>query len=85
MNPESQLPADALAAIHENRKIEAIKLLRDHGNLGLKEAKEIVDSYAPEHPHLIASRQPKLETSLSRLVILGILLAALYALYRFFS
>ena len=85
MNPESQLPADALAAIHENRKIEAIKLLRDHGNLGLKEAKEIVDSYAAEHPHLIASRQPKLETSLSRLVILGILLAALYALYRFFS
>ena len=56
MNPESELPEDVLAAIHENRKIEAIKLLREHRNIGLKEAKEIVDAYAAEHPQLITSR-----------------------------
>ena len=84
MNPESELPEDVLAAIHENRKIEAIKLLREHRNIGLKEAKEIVDAYAAEHPQLITSSPLNVKTGLGRLVIVGILLAALYAVYRLF-
>ncbi len=85
MNQESELPEDVLAAIHENRKIEAIKLLREHRSLGLKEAREIVDAYASEHSHLITTRHYRVETGLGRLLIVFILLAALYAIYRLFS
>lgn len=85
MNQESELPEDVLAAIHENRKIEAIKLLREHRRLGLKEAKEIVDAYVAEHSPLITTRQPSVETGRGRLLIVFILLAALYAIYRLFS
>ena len=31
-----------------SRRIEAIKYLREHSDLGLKEAKDVVDRYAPE-------------------------------------
>ena len=85
MNPESELPEDVLAAIQENHKIDAIKLLREHRNLGLKEAKEIVDAYAAEHPHLSTGRRLNVESGLSRLVKVGILLSVLYAVYRLVS
>jgi hypothetical protein len=85
MNLESELPSDVLAAIHGNRKIEAIKLLREHRNLGLKEAKNLVEIYVAEHPNLITKRRPNVETGYGRLVVVGLVLTAMYAAYRFYS
>jgi ribosomal protein L7/L12 len=38
------LPAAAMSALQQGHKIEAIKLTREHYNLGLKEAKDLVDA-----------------------------------------
>jgi len=46
---DAQLPADVIAAIENNRKIEAIKLLRAHREIELKEAKDLVDDYMAIH------------------------------------
>ena len=50
MNSEVELPADVVAEIKANRKITAIKLLREHERIDLKEAKERVDAYLELHP-----------------------------------
>ena len=52
---KSKLPSDVLEALHANRKIEAIKLLREHQNIGLKDAKDIIDAYTAENSHLITN------------------------------
>ena len=55
--PASPAPADAssgadplLAAIHEGRKIEAIKIYRERTGLGLKESKDAVEALARGQP-----------------------------------
>lgn len=45
-----ELPPEALAALAENKRIEAIKIVREHYGLHLKEAKEKVDAYIGKHP-----------------------------------
>ena len=40
---DDELPEDVLAAIRAGNKLKAIKLLRQHRNLDLKAAKQIVD------------------------------------------
>ncbi|NQD91531.1 50S ribosomal protein L7/L12 [Pseudomonas sp. CrR25] len=52
----NEMPSDVVAALERGRKIEAIKLLRERRGLGLKEAKEAVELYTREHPHLHGSR-----------------------------
>jgi len=42
--PQGMLPTSVLDAVHRGNKIEAIKLLRAHSGLGLKEAKDAVDA-----------------------------------------
>lgn len=83
MNVESHLPADVLEAVHANRKIDAIKRLRKQRGIDLKEAKGIVDAYISEHPQLIRRRQPREESGLGRIVVVGIIVAAIYIAYRF--
>jgi len=39
------LPSAVLAALHQGNKIEAIRLLRQATGLGLKEAKDAIDSF----------------------------------------
>lgn len=51
-----EMPHEVVAALERGRKIEAIKLLRESRGLGLKEAKEAVELYVREHPHLRRSR-----------------------------
>ena len=80
--PAPELPAEVVAAIHAGRKIDAIKQLRAEHNIGLKEAKEIVDAYIEGHPGLEKTRGPKTETGLGRLVLIGVVIAVLYFLYR---
>lgn len=43
-----RLPASVIAALERNRKIDAIKLLRAERDIGLKEAKELVDAFVLE-------------------------------------
>ena len=42
--PASPLPPDVHAALQRGNKIEAIRLLREHTGLGLKEAKDAVEA-----------------------------------------
>ena len=80
-----ELPPDVIDAIHKNRKIMAIKLLRAHRNIDLKEAKDTIEAYISGQPELSTRRQPRVETGLGRLIVVGILLVVLYAIYRYFS
>jgi ribosomal protein L7/L12 len=48
-----ELSSQVKALLHAGQKIEAIKQLRLEQHLGLKEAKDIVDEYARQHPELI--------------------------------
>lgn len=84
MASDSELPEDVLAAIRANRKIDAIKLLREHRGLGLKEAKHIVDAYVLKHPSQAVHESPKAESGTGRLVLGVILLAMGYAAYRLY-
>jgi ribosomal protein L7/L12 len=45
-----KLPAEVLDALQQRRKIEAIRLLRERTGMGLKDAKEAVESYQRAHP-----------------------------------
>lgn len=45
-----ELPSEALAALAKGRRIEAVKIVREHYGLHLKEAKEKVDAYIGKHP-----------------------------------
>ena len=48
----SDLPGAAIAALHQGRKIEAIKVVRETTGLGLKDAKNLVESYISSRPDL---------------------------------
>lgn len=45
MSTEPQLPAKVLASLQRGNTLEAIKLLRESGGLGLKEAKDVIDRH----------------------------------------
>ena len=50
-DPMSQpLPAEVRAALEKGRWVEAIKLLRASGGMGLKEAKEVIDRQRANFP-----------------------------------
>lgn len=49
-NPE--LPAEAITALERGNKIEAIKHVRLAHNVGLKEAKDIVEQYVETSPDM---------------------------------
>jgi ribosomal protein L7/L12 len=46
------LPPAAILALQQGRKIEAIKILRSEQPMGLKEAKDAVDTYVRTQPQL---------------------------------
>jgi len=50
--PHDALPLEAVAALWRGRVIDAIKLVRQERNLGLKEAKDWVDAYVRSQPAL---------------------------------
>ena len=80
-----KLSSDVKNAIHANRKIDAIKLLRSQQKLGLKEAKDIVDAYMEENRHLIDHQRKGRESALGQLLIIVILGGIVYAAYKAFS
>ncbi len=58
IGPSAAFPPEVIAALHRGRKIEAIKLLRQHAGIGLKDAKDAIDAYQREqrrlYPHAVA-------------------------------
>lgn len=50
--PPPAPPPEAVAALHQGLKIDAIKITRSATGLGLKESKELVDAYVANHPDL---------------------------------
>jgi ribosomal protein L7/L12 len=85
MNSEIELPEDVVAEIEANRKVTAIKLLRKHMGIGLKEAKELVDAYIEKNPPASTPRVAKTDTGIGRIIILIIGVGAIYGLYKFFT
>lgn len=85
MKSRPELPGDVLEAVHSNRKIDAIKLLRAHRNLGLKEAKHMIDAYIVEHPQLIRQPTAGEGTAFGRIFFVGIIVAIVYLVYRLLS
>ena len=71
------LPAAAIAALQEGRKIDAIRIVREERNLELKEAKDAVDAYVRSQPALQASLQSRQTQAMRGLLnwIAGIALA----------
>jgi len=83
METELDLPEDLIAAIKNNRKIEAIKILRERNGIGLREAKQLVEHYSgeiaspPSHTQHI-----KTESSIGGLVKAIIITAVAVAAYE---
>ena len=80
MNEQTDLPPDVISAIRAHRKIEAIKMLRELRGLGLKEAKDAVEAYERDNPHLMA---PRSESGGGPLLLVAIVAAAAFAVYWF--
>ena len=85
MNSEIELPEEIVTEIMANRKVTAIKLLREHLGLDLKEAKEIVDSYLRENPATSTLKTPEADTGIGRILVLVIGVGIIYAAYRFLT
>ncbi len=85
MTDSNELPADVIAAIRANRKIEAIKLLREARGLGLKEAKHAVEAYIRDNPDAVDSAPGLEESGVNPLLVLVILAILGYLAYRFFA
>jgi ribosomal protein L7/L12 len=49
---EAGLPPTAIEALRKGNKVEAIKIVRLERNLGLKEAKDLVEDYVRRDPAL---------------------------------
>lgn len=85
MDTNPEFSAEVLAAIHGNRKIEAIKLLRQQRGVGLKEARDLVDTYVAEHPQLIIRRPPGNDYGMGRAVLIIVVSALFYGAYQLFT
>jgi hypothetical protein len=85
MTIELEFPSDVIAEIQANRKVTAIKLLRAHRGIGLKEAKELVDAYMDQHPSHPRSGAQESEGGISRILLLILGVGAIYALYTYFT
>ena len=79
------LPDAAIAALQRGNKIAAIKALRIGRNMGLKEAKAMVDDYVLGRPELQQSVAAAWKRTISTKVALAIVIVAALLLLRFFS
>jgi ribosomal protein L7/L12 len=77
-------PAEAIAALWQGNKIEAIKIVRQSHHIDLKEAKDKVDQYLKNEPALqqkLATAQTESLRGLARwlFIIGGLVVAGYYA------
>jgi ribosomal protein L7/L12 len=85
MQSDSYIPTYVIEAFRKNRNIEAIKRLREHRGIGLKEAKQEIEAYVWENPQASALQAPKAESNFGRLILIAILIGGAYAAYRYFN
>jgi uncharacterized membrane protein YukC len=78
MTSNTELEPDVIAELNIGRKIEAIKKLRALLNIGLKEAKKLIDNYVSLHPELDVTVQ---RSSGSGFLVLIVLAVAAYIFY----
>lgn len=80
----NDFPAEAITALWQGNKIEAIKIVRQTQHIDLKEAKDKVDQYLSNEPALqqkLATAQTESVRGLARwLFIIGVLAIAGYYL-----
>ncbi|MBI3896920.1 MAG: ribosomal protein L7/L12 [Gammaproteobacteria bacterium] len=84
MTENTSLSAAAISALQRGNKIEAIKHVREERNIGLKEAKDLVEDYLKTQPSLqrkLDSTQA--ETKRGCLLVLGVILALIVFGYYF--
>lgn len=80
------LPAAAIAALRRGNKIEAIKLVREERNIGLKEAKDAVEDHVKTQPDLqsaLANAQG--EAKRSAVVWIAVLVGLAVLAYYFYA
>jgi len=80
-----ELSPEVIAEINADRKISAIKLLREQQGIGLKEAKEIVDAYTERRQPRARSRASRSDGGMGRLLLVAVVAAIVYGLYRYFG
>lgn len=64
----SDLPKAAVEALWHGNVIEAIKVVRQEHNIGLKEAKDLVDTYIASQPALKKRMDQVLATAQQRFI-----------------
>jgi ribosomal protein L7/L12 len=80
------LSTAAISALHHGNKIEAIKIVREERNIGLKEAKDAVEDYVRSQPALQSSlAAAQTETKRSALLWLAALIALALLAYYFLA
>lgn len=79
-----ELDATVINALKQNRKIEAIKLLREKENIDLKEAKHAVEEYLSNHPGLVPQHKRSTNRSCDGLLFLVAIACFLYLGYEYF-
>ena len=87
ISSDPELPPEVLDALSRNRKIEAIKLLRESHNMDLKSAKETIEHY--ERTHVVPKRQEvsgmitedRTTTKLIWIIVLAAIAAGAYFFY----
>jgi hypothetical protein len=74
----ADLPKAAIDALWQGNVIEAIKVVRQERNIGLKEAKDLVDAYLASQPALKKKMDQVLATAQQRFVrwLIGFLVLA---------
>ncbi|MCX7141012.1 MAG: ribosomal protein L7/L12 [Proteobacteria bacterium] len=76
----------AISALHSGNKIDAIKIVREERNIGLKEAKDAVEDYVRSQPALQASfaaaQAQSKRSALQWLALIGLAILAYYFLGR---
>ena len=85
-NTSVPLSPSAIAALHDGNKLEAIKIVREEHNIGLKEAKGAVEAYVRTQPALestLAAAQARTKQSalLWLVVLVGLGLFSFYFLF----
>lgn len=79
------LPSDVVAEIEANRKVNAIKLLRESRGVGLAEAKAAIDAYIENNPHSSSPNSPEVEGGVGRILILIIGVTIIVGTYMYFT
>jgi len=80
-----QMPIEAINALQQGSKIEAIRIVRENNRLGLKEAKDFVEHHIKNNPSIQSQLTARQRESLQgiRWLIISILIIGLTYYYLF--